>query len=1121
MISSKQVTYRWVAALCLFRSALSGEPIREGGRKLFYLLAIVFILGGSPLWGDDLVWDASGINPNNPTDGSGNWDANASNAVWSNVLTAPAGAAQDSAWNDAANNIAVFGNNVGGTVTIDDGNVNVGGLVFNNTSGFFPEGYTIMGGSGSDTLTLGGSAPTITTNANATIEATIAGSSGFTKEGTAQLTLDSINGYNPYTGLVTVAAGTLVLYGGPADITGDLTINSGATVQTNGFNLISSNSNVTDNGMLQIGAQNFGQESIASLTGSGTVKLSPSISPALTLNLTQSQTFAGTFTGGGSIEINAAQSNLTETWTNATPFTGNVTVNNGILSVQSLGASLGLTLDSTTFRYTGSGSTTTTTNLAIGPGGGTLDASGSGALDLTNNGIIGTTTGTNPILTLTGSSTAANTLGIPLIDPGSGTLSLVKNGVGTWILTNGDYYLTNGNSYSGGTTINQGILELESGFGYTYSLGSGPVTLNASGKLSVFGGLSANSFTAVGGTLVLNNAENVGFNSFMRASGGGLVIVPSNSTALGTTELVGAISGFTVVNGIVDGSVVAQNSPTDSSADFLNLSNGLVRATYSTATAITNGVTGGTTSTSVYHATVTSNNDVFTPSQIYALKVDSGAFVGGAPLTIGDGTHTAGVIINGNTVTAPTTIYSAITFASGSEGSIYVGGNGTANYAFIAAPVIGTNGLTKNGNGFLELYPAQYSGTTTVNEGTLQFDHTSFLYPGGAFGSVVNLASTLLYFDPVTPVQATVNLTSDATIGSTAGSEMFFLGTINGNGHALTIGNPNGTGVVQLQGTLTNVSQYDIINGTVLNTGTWGSNNVPIVMDANTATLELATNSTLANPITFMGGTVETGYNTTITGPITVLNSSGSSTVNQVAPQSGGNTTFSGAIGGSGPLSVNGTGQVTLTSTTNTYTGAINVNAGTLAVDGNLASSSGVNVTATGTSTATLAGTGVVGAITLGSGGKLMPGRDPATFEFGGSLTASSLLWNSDNTPQLQYVLSNMDNTSDLLNLGTGAFTKGTGTAFTFDFGGTGEAGQIYTLLTFGLNNTNFQSTDFSASNLPSGLGGTFSFVDNGSTESLDFTEAAPEPTTWALLLGGMGLLLFWRMGARGARYRV
>jgi fibronectin-binding autotransporter adhesin len=799
--------------------------------------------------------------------------------------------------------------------------------------------------------------------------------------------------------------------------------------------------------------------------------------------------------------------------------------------------------------------------LTISTSYGGLAFTGAGNFYLGNITIIGSTGPTNPDLSVSGGSTASLTnvslnsialnngaletpvglntpanltlAGTDAINVSSGqtsNFSGVISGTGTLVASgSGTLALSSVNSsYSGGTQINGGTVQVSQPFANVSPLGSGPVAINGAGTLAVTsnGFAQSGALTAGGGTLDLGSAQTVTFSALSRTAGGGLVIVPSGSTTLGSTQKV----SFTttpplVTNGIIDASIVAANSSTDTSADFLTYTttNGLVRATYSTATAITNGGTGGTTSTSVFQATSSTNNQVSTPTALYALKIDSGVTVGGATITLGDGTHAAGLIIDSNSSTSPTLVEAAITFATGSEGAVYVGGNVPGGpsaglpSAVIFGPVSGTNGLTKNGNGFLDLQNARYSGATTINDGTLEFDNSSASSPGVSSSSVVNLAGTVLYQQLNTPIESTINLTSDGALGASTGSSILFQGTINGNGHALNITSAGTSGTVELQGTESNIAQYNVNMGTLQLNGTLSTANTPIYItdsaDANRSTLSVAGGATVANPIFLNGGDLTGGGSSggsagVVTGALTVQSQFG------FVVAKGGNLTLAGSIQGSGPLYFEntGSGTITISGTANPYTGQTEIIEGAVSVTGNMAASSQVNVGSAPGSTATLLGTGIVSLINLTSNGKLMPGSSNSM----GTLTASGLTWNGDSTPQLQLRLSTTSNASSLLNLGSGAFTKGTGTDFTFDFLDSGETGQNYTLLTFGLNDTNFQASDFLATDLPSGLSGIFSFVDNGTTESLD-VEVIPEPSTWLLLLGGLGLLFFWRIRTRRA----
>jgi len=152
-------------------------------------------------------------------------------------------------------------------------------------------------------------------------------------------------------------------------------------------------------------------------------------------------------------------------------FDGPVTVNGGTLTPSSLAngganSSLGrsssaatnlLLGNGSTLKYTGGAASTDRSFTINGTADGhtaTLDASGSGALNLTNTntpayGAIGQ----SRKLILTGTSTATNTLAASIADNGSGKVSLTKTGAGTWVLTGSS-------SYSGDTVVTNGILRI-------------------------------------------------------------------------------------------------------------------------------------------------------------------------------------------------------------------------------------------------------------------------------------------------------------------------------------------------------------------------------------------------------------------------------------------------------------------------------------------------------------------------------------------------------------------------------------------------------------------------------------------------------------------------------------
>ncbi|MBL9084397.1 MAG: autotransporter-associated beta strand repeat-containing protein, partial [Planctomycetales bacterium] len=210
-------------------------------------------------------------------------------------------------------------------------------------------------------------------------------------------------------------------------------------------------------------------ETIGSLTNNGTVDVGGG---SLTFGGSINSAGAGLFVGTGSV-IKVG----TGTWTptGASPFTGSMTLREGVVNVGSLnnigeagvlGAgdatsaatnAASLVLDGATLRYTGP-SIVTDRSFTLGAGGGTILNEGSGALMLTGPaaGYVGdgprtlTLGGTylgNTALTSIGSST----LGIVIGDGTGGPTSLVKTGSGIW-------HLTGTNTYTGATSILGGTL---------------------------------------------------------------------------------------------------------------------------------------------------------------------------------------------------------------------------------------------------------------------------------------------------------------------------------------------------------------------------------------------------------------------------------------------------------------------------------------------------------------------------------------------------------------------------------------------------------------------------------------------------------------------------------------
>ena len=120
---------------------------------------------------------------------------------------------------------------------------------------------------------------------------------------------------------------------------------------------------------------------------------------------------------------------------------------------------------------------------------------------LFGGGITPSATSSTTTLTLAGSNTGANTIAGVLADNGAGSLSVVKDGSGLWILSGA-------NAYSGGTTVLAGTLR----FAITSTSGTPTIsagataTVNAGATLELAGSVSALS-SGANRTNITNNSD--------------------------------------------------------------------------------------------------------------------------------------------------------------------------------------------------------------------------------------------------------------------------------------------------------------------------------------------------------------------------------------------------------------------------------------------------------------------------------------------------------------------------------------------------------------------------------------------------------------------------------------
>ena len=303
---------------------------------------------------------------------------------------------------------------------------------------FSTTGYTISGGTA---IALGGAtaaANTITTDsaATATISTPLSGSNGLTKAGAGILILDASN---TLTGGINIDAGTLRL-----DNTGALNSNAVAFGSSS-------------TGILQLNGKTVTINGLTTAATAPVVENANATAATLTVNNSGANTFAGTLRDGtASAALTLTKTGAgTLTLSGANAYTGTTNINGGAISVTananlgSTAPAAGITFSGGTLLIGGSSSNFSTSRAITLNGGGTLD---SGAVGNTMTFMTGSTVtnGAN-LLTLQGSGAGS------LADViGNGSGGVTKSGTGTWMLSGS-------NSYTGLTTISQGVPDIQHG----------------------------------------------------------------------------------------------------------------------------------------------------------------------------------------------------------------------------------------------------------------------------------------------------------------------------------------------------------------------------------------------------------------------------------------------------------------------------------------------------------------------------------------------------------------------------------------------------------------------------------------------------------------------------------
>lgn len=466
-------------------------------------------------------------------------------------------------------------------------------------------------------------------------------------------------------------------------------------------------------------------------SGSGTVLLSNNVGPAnmLISNSVKTYTFSGNglITGPTTAVTKLGTASVIINLTNNN-YSGNTTISNGTLQIGTASA------------------ISPNANLAIGAGA-TLEVAGSSPTsgDLSGSGLIDNNSGL-PVAVTVGSS-GGGTWNGTVTNSGGGGFALTKNGTGTWIV-GGSNYLNNGQPFTFQCLVDGGTLVLTNG-----GLISIPTL-----ELRIADGNALNSATSsvvvAGGTLIVtNNPLSVGVNS---NNASGTLIVNSGTVVAGTGGggvfagspnyiVVGGngATGVMTVNGgqVIDGQELWLGQNTGASGT-LNLNGGVLEvasiANSGTPTTSVADFNGGTLEG------VTNDADFLDPAVTYMIM--SNGFV------LNDG---------GFTLNIPGILQAGDSF------------NG---------------GFVKNGAGvvYMDGYGSSYTGTTTVNAGTLagigSIPAGLVVAPAGALGAGDAGAVGALTVSGNLTLQGAATLRINVTGGSPSSDEIVGISTANYGG---------------------------------------------------------------------------------------------------------------------------------------------------------------------------------------------------------------------------------------------------------------------------------------------------------------------------------------------------
>ena len=893
------------------------------------------------------------------------------------------------------NHTAIVTNNTNTAYTLT-----VGNATYNPASSF--SGVVTQNGTDNIALTKAG-AGTLTLSGSNTFAGIVTVSAGtLSIPSIAAATTAQPLGKNNGAAAITLSGGKLSYTGNNASSGKKITLGGDSTLETTTAGQTLTLSGVMANNTYLLTVGGAGNTTLSGVIGNAANTGGVTKIDAGTLKLSAANTYTGTTTvSAGTLQLGGAGGAANTPL--GTTDSGTIVSSGATLDLNrySLGTAEALQLSgdgvgSTAGALTNSWSTAATYKGLITLGSDSRIVANNGNIIISNTGII---IGSGYGLTLDGTNTGSSLASIIGTDTGS----LTKTNTGTWTLTGA-------NTYTGATAVNNGKLIL----GSSGSLGNTAITVASSAIFAPQPGSGSNSAGTGTAALTLNSASTFdmtdtaagtfNLNGTAAISGatlnfdlssagadqlavaGAASVSGTNNigyTAFGASLTVGSYNLITAPSGLDGG---AWQLTDGGLVDYVVVGFTVYQLTLSnTATAVT--LTVAISPPNVWNGGVSSDWDNLNN---WSLGVVPFAYqlvqIGnGAPLTYAPAMNAPGsclgvqfsdnaIAISGpNTLTIGSggiTTVDSLSYAVNCPVALNGAQTWTVNGTLAASGGIsGTGGLTTAGSGTLTLTNNNtYTGNTTISAGTLQLgDGTT---NGAVAGNITDNAA-LKFMS--TGTQTFAGAISGATGTMTMGGGTLILTGNNTYGGTTTVssgtlqlgdgtpghdGTLNGTGGIAL-GANALIFNYNgspaaysgVISGA---TGT--------VTKSGGGTLTLTGTNTYGGSTTINAGTLQLGDGTTngaVAGDITDNAS--------LTFMSANTQTYGGVISGSGGLTMNGSGVLTLTGAS-TYTGATNVSGGEL----NLGASASLDNTAISVANGAIfgpqPGSGSINAGTTGAG---------------------------------------------------------------------------------------------------------------------------------------------------------